>query len=289
MADVAIVSRTTESAPKSYTLTQGQELAVKAVRAVVDGSSATQGFLPALQLVAPDGTVMWTAVPLSQIAAAGSADCSWFPDVEEGVLTTGAPVGVTDEIVYYDTVNAGTPLTMSTVLQTGVSYVLVVEGSYSLWNLALDVGTPDANAQFPGSTVGRVSTQVGLDADTLFAHPSSHPQTIGHASGFQLSLDGGVTFAHIEPVGGPYTTPQAGHLYRYQLTGQGHALRVQVVDINPPDNYGKLRLTLQVPSGTGTGSGAGSLVPPADTTNNGQGLVVLSGVPTFSAIDGGSP
>jgi hypothetical protein len=195
---------------------------------------------------------------------------------------------VTSEIVYYDTVNAGTPLTMATTLLAGVEYVVVIEGTYSLWNSALGTGTPEANAQFPGSVAGRASTQVGLDADTDFAIKTGSTRIIGHADLLKLSLDAGSTFSHVEPVGGPYGTPQAGHLYRYAVTGQGHPLRIRLDDINSPDNYGKLRITLQIPDGTGTGSGAGSLVPPADTTNNAQMLAVLAGLPTWSDVDGGS-
>lgn len=82
MADVAIVSRATVAAPKDYTLAAGEELALKAVRASVDGSGAGGSFLPALQLVAPDGTVMWTACdPANVFAAGASADVTWFPGV----------------------------------------------------------------------------------------------------------------------------------------------------------------------------------------------------------------
>lgn len=81
MADTAYVDRSTQAAPKNYTLAASQLLAVKAIRASLDGTGAGTAFLPALQMVAPDGTVMWTSVPASTIAAGGSADATWFPNV----------------------------------------------------------------------------------------------------------------------------------------------------------------------------------------------------------------
>lgn len=287
MADAAIVSRSLSSAPKDYTLGSTEELLLKAVRASIDGSGAAGAYLPALQLVAPDGTVMWTAVPPTSLTAGVSVDASWFPGGGLGAeILLEETVGVTQEVFYVNTPSAA-PVSSVTTLTSGVSYVVVIEGTWSDWNQVLLVGSPEADAMFPGPTAGRVSTQVGLDAETLFAEPTaSNP--LGHWPQLQMSLDGGATFAHIEPIGGPYSTPQTGHLYRYTVTGQGHPLEVSVIDTPVADNYGKLRVTLMVPSGTGTGSGSGSLVPPADSTNNAEVLAVLGGVPTFSAVDGGS-
>ena len=85
MADAAYVDRSIVAAPKNYTLASSQELSLKAVRAVFDGSGAGTSWFPALQLVAPDGTVMWTALDRSTaIAAGGSADASWFPGLGGG-------------------------------------------------------------------------------------------------------------------------------------------------------------------------------------------------------------
>lgn len=287
MTDVPILVAGTAPTPAGWEVPNTQEITPKAAYAVVDGSAATSSFIPTLEIITDGGKVMARCVA-PVVAAGGSAEVSWFPAAELEEEAAGLPVGVTTEVVYYDTPNANTPLTMSTTLTTGVSYVLVVEGTYTLWNDTLGTGTPEANAQFPGSTAGRVSTQVGLDADTEFAKKTGSTRTIGHCDLLTFSTDNGSTYSHVEPVGGPYTVPQTGHLYRYEFTGAGHPLKIQLNDINAPDNYGKLRFTLQLPNGTGSGSGAGSLVPAADTTNNGQALVVLSGLPTWNAVDGGS-
>jgi hypothetical protein len=273
--------------PMDYVVPQGGELLPLMVTATVDGTSAASPFYACVQAIAPSGRVMGTAISES-IAAGASASVTWFPGAEFLEAATTDVIGVTVETVFYDTVNAGTPLTMSTTLTSGTPYIVVIEGTYSLWNTALGEGTPETNAQFPGSGAGRVSTQVGLDADTCFARQTGSTRPIGHCDLLTLSLDGGSTFSHIEPVGGPYATPLTGHLYRFAVTGQGHPLHVKLNDINPPDNYGKFRISVQVPSGTGTGSGAGSLVPPADTTLNGDVLTVVSGLPAWAAAGAGT-
>ena len=283
MADVAIVNRATVTAPKDYTLASNEELVLKAVRALVDGTGAGGSFIPVLQLVAPDGTVMWQGFPGVTVAAGGSVDVSWFPAVtsEEEAATVA---GVTTEQLFLDSPTGS--VTASTVLVSGQPYIIVVQGTYSIWNEAIDVGTPNADAMFPGSTAGRVSTQVGLDAESIFAHPHDATVTIGHTSVFRIDLGAG--FVHLEPQGGPYATPQPNYLYRYSVTGAGAAPSFQINDAPLIDNYGKLQITIQGTSGQSSGGGGGgSLVPPGGTDY--AALQVLAGVPVWSAaIDGGS-
>src|SRR5215471_8994777 len=88
MPDDALVNLTTTTAPKDYTLSGTQELQLKAVRAAIDGSAAASSFMPCLQLLAPDGTVMFDCVSPTTIAAGGSADVSWFPRVGSGGVTS---------------------------------------------------------------------------------------------------------------------------------------------------------------------------------------------------------
>jgi hypothetical protein len=78
MADASIVSTANVAAPEGYTLQGTNELLLKAVRATIDGSGTATAYLPALQLLDPNGNVMWTAVG-SSVAAGASADVSWFP------------------------------------------------------------------------------------------------------------------------------------------------------------------------------------------------------------------
>jgi hypothetical protein len=79
MPDGAIVIPDTAAAPKDYTLSGAQEIALKSVRALIDGTGAGSAFLPTLQLLDPNGHVMWEGAAQSTVAAGGSADVSWFP------------------------------------------------------------------------------------------------------------------------------------------------------------------------------------------------------------------
>lgn len=200
-------------------------------------------------------------------------------------------VGVTTEQFYYDTASADS-LATSHVLDNGAQYLIVVQGTFSAWNEVLAGGTPEANAMFPGSTVGRVSTEVGIDADTLFAYPSDHPHPVGHWRAFEISLDGGTTFAHLEPDDGIHGTPAPGHLYRYTVIGQGAAAAFRVSDSpGHADNYGRLSITVEAldggsggGSGGGSAGGSGSLVPPTDASMVRDILRVdASGVPAWEA------
>lgn len=102
MADAAIVDRAVQAAPKDYTVGNGVDLALKAVRATIDGTGAAGIFRPALQLVAPDGTVMWTSLLTDgsgDIAAGGTADVSWFPGVKRGGAK-GSTIGASTTIFH---------------------------------------------------------------------------------------------------------------------------------------------------------------------------------------------
>lgn len=78
MPDEALVNRNSITAPKDYDVPGAQEFVLRAVIASFDGSASASAWQPALQLLSPAGDVMWTAVNPS-VAAAGSADASWFP------------------------------------------------------------------------------------------------------------------------------------------------------------------------------------------------------------------
>ena len=85
MPDLPIVIPDTAAAPKDYTLSGTQELALKTVRALIDGSGAASAFLPTLQLLDPNGHVMWEGATSDTVAAGGSADVSWFPGLGGGL------------------------------------------------------------------------------------------------------------------------------------------------------------------------------------------------------------
>ena len=122
-------------------------------------------------------------------------------------------------------------------------YTVTVTGTVSDWNAALTKGRPEPDALYPTPSSGRRSTQVGIDAETLFAQPGNFSHTFGHWTQFQINTGSG--WAHVEPAGGPYTTPRAGHAYTYHLTSSGAPLEFRWYDPNAyPDNYGQLRITI---------------------------------------------
>lgn len=265
--------------PMDYVVPAVGELLPITVRATIDGSSASVAFYAALEIIAPSGRTMSISISES-IAAGGSADVTWFPGALIREVTEGLPVL---ESFFLDA-KTGT-VTAGTVFASGTNYLVSVQGTVTDWNEDLQNGTPEANAMFPGALTGRVSTEVGIDPDTIFAYPNDHPQVIGHWTQFKINLGAGAT--HIEPFGGPYTTPQPDHFYTYTLTGQGSQPTFVWDDTPLSDNYGKLEITIYGIPGAG---GSGTI---SDITSTDASLTVTAPTgPTtnlaVAKVDGGS-
>lgn len=280
MPDDALVNRNSKAAPKDYVVPGAQEFVLKAAAAAMDGSASTGAWQPALQLISPAGDVMWTAC-LPTVAAAGSANVSWFPggDVEEA---QASGVGVIVETLLVDSrVEAG--ITASTVLASGQQYVITAQGTISVWNTNLGTGTPNADAMFPTSPPpARASTQVGLDPECAFAVQTGGGTPLGHGPFLVANLGSG--FQSIIPQDGTHATPAPNYLYTYKVTGQGHAPIFKAND-QPgqfSDNYGYFQVTIQTLNGQSSGGGgSGSLVPPDGSS---QSLLrAVSNVPTWAA------
>lgn len=91
MADVALLAGGALPAPLPYVIPGAQEIVVKAATATFDGSAAAAAFVPTLQIVAPNGTVLASCPASSPVAAGASADVSWFPFV--GAPASAFPSG----------------------------------------------------------------------------------------------------------------------------------------------------------------------------------------------------
>lgn len=196
----------------------------------------------------------------------------------EGIanINIAAPVsGVIVEKLFLSSL-ASAGATSTTVLQTGRQYIITVQGTYSFFNQTLPVGSPQSDAMFPTSTAGRVSLQVGNDAETVFATVSGSAKPIGHLNSFQMNLGSGLQ--HIEPVGGPYSTPQPNFFYTYNVTGQGSTVNFLIVDSPYTDNYGELLITIQTVGGSSGGGGGGSQLPDPSSEPDGSWLITSSGV-----------
>lgn len=285
MADVAVRASASSSVPRDYTIPGAQELLPKSVSADMDGSAAASQWFPCLQVLDPGGNVMFSAL-LPSVAAGGSANVSWFPgaELEEGVQesTTGV---ILDQFLVDSKTSGET--SGSVVLTSGTSYVVTAQGTWSYWNAALEQGSPNADAMFPSSLVGRASTQVGLDPECAFAyHDTGSGFTVGHKTGWKFDTGSGLTYVTAQ--GGPYSTPQPNYLYRYTLVGGGAVLKANVSDtVLYTDNYGKVQVTVYSNSGSGSGGGGGSLLPPDGSDYS--TVQVVAGVPLWSAaIDGGA-
>ena len=154
--------------------------------------------------------------------------------------STQGQAGTSSETFTLSTVTA--VATSKKVLTAGRIYRATVTGTVSNWNLILDHGSPEPDAMFPTSSAGRESTQVGIDAGTLFAWPTKFPHTAGSSSA--LTFDTGSGAKRLVPDGGPYTTPQPGHSYTFTITGEGGPLTVRWADSPLTDNYGAFSVTI---------------------------------------------
>lgn len=178
MPDIAIVNRATAAAPKDYPLTGTQELLLRVVRAVMDGSAASGSYLPAVQMIAPSGDVMWSAVPSDPVAAGGSVDVSWFPggNLEQGATQAA---GITLVTSPRGTISVGSPAGPTVNLDLASSGVVTsldsITGAVSLvagTNVTISDNTPSAGqitiaasggASGPGTEIGYDQITAGVN------------------------------------------------------------------------------------------------------------------------------
>ncbi|EDN71345.1 receptor protein kinase [Beggiatoa sp. PS] len=132
------------------------------------------------------------------------------------------------------------------VLENGVSYLVQVKGSISVWSPDWETdgycGTPEDSPLYPSSN--KQNGSVGLDYEYGFAGPSDEAWICGgnmpsDRSDSRMSVDGGNTWFTPTPLDSAYN-PE--HVYTYQVTGQGNALQVQFTDPSPSDNYGRFEI-----------------------------------------------
>lgn len=157
--DVAIVSRNTASAPKTYTVPGAQEIRPKAVSAFFDCTSAGVATFPALQLVSPAGDIVWTANSSSvSIAAGGSATISWFPHVGGGGLTASS------NLCQWFLASRSTNLSYLSGEQKNVIWTTLKTSDSSLFSLTTTTNPNDTvNVARPGVVVwGSTMTQGAL-------------------------------------------------------------------------------------------------------------------------------
>lgn len=101
MADIALLAPGVADAPEGYQIPGAQEIIVKAVTANYDGTNAAGPFVPTLQVIAPNGSILASCPTSTAVAAGGTADVSWFP--RSGVASGGTGGGG----IQFDTANEG--------------------------------------------------------------------------------------------------------------------------------------------------------------------------------------
>lgn len=162
MPDVKVNVPGVASGHLDYDVPGGAEFVLRQAYASYDGSGAAGSWLPALQLIGPDGNVAGTYVPGSSRAAGASADVTFAPFLGRATATAAASAGLpnvivrtagifsiptsTETTVPYDPTELGT--TDSTIFGASFpSVTITAPGLYAAYAHLLNGGTTfDADA-----------------------------------------------------------------------------------------------------------------------------------------------
>ncbi len=149
-------------------------------------------------------------------------------------------------------------------LDAGQPYLLTISGTYSFWTPSrwgsVCAGTPEAAPQIPSPAT--TNGPVGVDPEYAFAVPSGSglcpAPTPAHVINLQISLDGGSTFTHLEPIISDFN---ASHSYQYLVVGLGvpAAIGFQLLDGATTDNYGVLTATVEATDAGAFATGGGTV------------------------------
>lgn len=167
MPDVAIVNSTVGASPKDYVLTGSQELLMKAVEASIDGSGTTSSYQAVLQMLAPDGTVMWSAPTTTTVAAGESVVVSWFPDViGAGSGSSGGGLTVSDGTTSVSGAGAIDFTSGATVTDGGggVADVSISGGMSKLFDQTLSLAAASIDTGANGVPSGYSALQISITA-----------------------------------------------------------------------------------------------------------------------------
>lgn len=116
----------------------------------------------------------------------------------------------------------------SAVLDAGRSYKLVITGNARGIDGTFSYGAPDT-ILFPSP--GESAEPAQADAETGYASQSDVPLPIHqNTAEFAFHINSGSGWAHVEPVGGPFTAPSEGHAYSYLVTGEGATVGARYFD-----------------------------------------------------------
>jgi hypothetical protein len=169
MPDGAIVIPDTTAAPKDYTLAGAQEIALKSVRAVIDGSAAGSAFLPTLQLLDQNGHVCWEGATSSTVAAGGSADVSWFP----GLGGTGSVTATGATAVMDGLTSVGSTQTIAAGTSARIHFDLLQADTSGVFDVSAGSGTT-----WKVNTTGTYQVMFFMSPSATWAPAGSSPYTM---------------------------------------------------------------------------------------------------------------
>jgi hypothetical protein len=211
----------------------------------VDGQLIPEGVIASGDAGATGaGTIMYWAeagtvgkIKITQSSGSTQA-CNAF--VRVGITDPGSATnGRLIETVWLETRNSGS-VTTTNVLEDGTSYLIVVEGNADLDTTSDAIsGSPDT-VIYP-STGHPSSAQAQADADVIYARSVAAPVPV-HLEYFLIDTGSGAT--HVEPVGGPFSTPQPGHIYEYAIIGEGSTVTFSYIDPVLTDNNGQFQISI---------------------------------------------
>lgn len=164
------------------------------------------------------------------------------------------------ESFFYDPYYESTSST-ATLLQ-GRNYIITITGTYSLWapfmwgewtgdgTTNTCEGKPEQQPMF--LSPDRENGPTSHDAEYFYAYPRytwygentcmTGDLRFGRSYSLMMSVDGGRSFSHVEPVGSAFNQ---SHEYQYRLVGQGHPLEVKRSDVLYTDNNGMLKIVIE--------------------------------------------
>jgi hypothetical protein len=181
VADVVLLAPGVVSTPFGYTVPGAQEIILKATTASYNGAGAGGSYVPTLQIIAPNGSILASCPVNSALAAGASADVSWFPSVGAGktgagsiseitssTLTVTNPTGPTTDIE-----GSGGRIQLYSVLLAAPAPtfdITAIPGTYTglqlIANLRSDGPTVDGNCEFTVNGNASVTTYNYIDSST---------------------------------------------------------------------------------------------------------------------------
>jgi hypothetical protein len=226
-------------------------------------------------LILAAGTVQAASNNVREPSCSDNLTCSKcvYIDLFDSAHSVNAPAG--SPWILPD-INGGKGVTVGTLVN-GQTYLITVTGWVSYWfksvwdahsSVGIPVDPPKHYSDAPGAPLPADQARTGYDWRCLFAYPQfPGVPVVALPSSYhseRVSLDGGVTYGELEPLGGMVCAPD--HTYRFLVVGKGLQAYFRISDTGPTyDNYGKYKICVQAVCCTT--EDCKDLVPPAEAVS----------------------